>query len=64
MSDLDAEKNTTILGLQLPQISVKATTNEGLGALRAGEGCAAYAVALIQSRLPQWQLASITHTTR
>lgn len=30
------------------QISVKATTNEGLGALGTGEGCAAYAVATIE----------------
>jgi 2-C-methyl-D-erythritol 2,4-cyclodiphosphate synthase len=36
------------LGIQNTQVSVKATTNEGLGALGGGEGCAAYAVASIQ----------------
>jgi 2-C-methyl-D-erythritol 2,4-cyclodiphosphate synthase len=36
------------LKLDIDQISVKATTNEGLGALGAGEGCAAYAVATIE----------------
>jgi 2-C-methyl-D-erythritol 2,4-cyclodiphosphate synthase len=42
-------KIATVLGLQLNQISVKATTNEGLGALGTGKGCAAYAVVLTQS---------------
>ena len=41
-----------IVGLELSQVSIKATTNERLGALGSGEGCAAYAVALIQSLLP------------
>jgi 2-C-methyl-D-erythritol 2,4-cyclodiphosphate synthase len=36
------------LKMDVTQISVKATTNEGLGALGAGEGCAAYAVAAIE----------------
>jgi 2-C-methyl-D-erythritol 2,4-cyclodiphosphate synthase len=36
------------LELVVDQVSVKATTNEGLGALGAGEGCAAYTVAAIE----------------
>jgi 2-C-methyl-D-erythritol 2,4-cyclodiphosphate synthase len=36
------------LRLKMNQVSVKATTNEGLGVLGAGAGCAAYAVASIQ----------------
>ncbi len=37
------------LKLESSRVSVKATTHERLGALGKGEGCAAYAVALIQS---------------
>src|SRR5436309_8822759 len=37
------------LGNRIVQVSVKATTNEGLGALGAGAGCAAYAVASIRA---------------
>jgi len=36
------------LNLGVDQVSVKATTNEGLGSLGAAEGCAAYAVATIE----------------
>ena len=38
-----------VLDLEIGRVSVKATTHERLGALGKGEGCAAYAVALIQS---------------
>ena len=38
-----------VLDLEIGRVSVKATTHEHLGALGKGEGCAAYAVALIQS---------------
>jgi 2-C-methyl-D-erythritol 2,4-cyclodiphosphate synthase len=36
------------LGLREDQVSVKATTHEGLGFIGAGEGVAAYAIASIQ----------------
>ena len=37
------------LDIEISQVSVKATTNEGLGAVGSGEGCAAYAVASLQA---------------
>ena len=40
----------TALGIRADRISVKATTNEGLGPLGAEEGCVAYAVASISSK--------------
>lgn len=38
------------LGLSPADVGIKATTNEGLGFVGAGEGIAAYAVALLQRR--------------
>ena len=40
------------LGIEMDRISVKATTNEGLGAIGRLEGCAAYAVACLQPVTP------------
>lgn len=41
-------KIAAVLDIATTQVSVKATTNEGLGALGSAQGCAAYAVAAIQ----------------
>ncbi len=45
--DLMRERIAGALGLPAERVSVKATTNEGLGPIGAGEGMAAYAVATV-----------------
>lgn len=40
----------TNLDVQLDQISIKATTSEGLGFLGTGDGIAAYAICLLETR--------------
>jgi 2-C-methyl-D-erythritol 2,4-cyclodiphosphate synthase len=44
------KKISAALGVELSQVSVKATTNEGMGFLGRGAGCSAFAVATIIKR--------------
>lgn len=47
-----ADNIASTLRIDTDQVSIKATTNEGLGFIGRGEGCAALAVASIISSLP------------
>ncbi len=43
-------KISAVLGIEVTRIGIKATTNEGMGALGRGEGMAALAVASVEER--------------
>jgi 2-C-methyl-D-erythritol 2,4-cyclodiphosphate synthase len=44
------ENLSKVLGIDIDHVSVKASTNNGVGALGNGEGIAAYAVVMIEER--------------
>jgi 2-C-methyl-D-erythritol 2,4-cyclodiphosphate synthase len=47
----DMQKNLSkVIGVNINQVSVKASSNNGLGDIGRGDGIAAYAVAMIESR--------------
>ena len=44
------ENLSRVLGVNIDRVSIKASTNNGLGFIGAGEGIAAYAVAMIEGK--------------